>query len=177
VTRDDDATPSTDLALERAYAELRALAAHALRSERGGHTLQPTALVHEVYLKLAAQRNDAWADRLHFLRVASRQIRRILVDHARGRDRLKRGGDLVRVTLSDTLPGLDPDVDLLDLDRALDRLDERAPEDRELVELKFFGGLTDQEVAAVLEVNERTVRRRWAFVRAWLHKELEGGRS
>lgn len=170
--RHPDFHENTDSALEKAYADLRALAATALQQERGGHTLQPTALVHEVYLKLADQDRAAWVDRLHFIRVASSQIRRILVDHARTRGRQKRGGDLVRVTLSEDMPGVEPDVDILDLDRALNRLNVRAPEDRALVELKFFGGLTEPEIAQVLDINERTVRRRWTFVRAWLHREL-----
>lgn len=163
---------AADALLPLVYDELKALAAHHLAHERDDHTLQPTALVHEAYLRMLDQRNVAWNDRIHFVRIAAQQIRRILVDHARAKGRVKRGGDLVRVTLHDDAASTGEDLDLLALDDALARLDERAPEDRQVVELKFFGGLTESEIAAVLGIGERTVRRRWSFARAWLYREL-----
>jgi RNA polymerase sigma factor (TIGR02999 family) len=156
------------------YDELRALAAYYLRGERPDHTLQPTALVHEVYLRLAERRDVDWNCRMHFIRIAARQIRRVLVDHARARGRIKRGGDMIRVTLTDDVAADTREVDLLALNQALERLDRNSSEDRTLVELKYFGGLNEQEIAEVLGVSERTVRRRWAFARAWLLRELAG---
>lgn len=154
------------------YDELRSLAAVQLRRERPDHTLQPTALVHEAYLKLSQQSGLHWESRLHFFHIAAAQIRRILVDHARARGRHKRGGDLVRVTLSEQLSGEDRSFDLIELDQALDRMDAESKTDRQIVELKFFGGLTEPEIGELLEISERTVRRRWTFARAWLFQEL-----
>jgi RNA polymerase sigma-70 factor, ECF subfamily len=154
------------------YDELRELAAQQLRQERVNHTLQPTALVHEAYLRLVQQEKLRWTSRLHFFHIAAAQIRRILVDHARARGRHKRGGGFVQVSLSDDLPGPDQDVLLTDLDDALVRLDQHSVEDRQIVELKFFGGLTESEIAEVLGISERTVRRRWLFARTWLFREL-----
>lgn len=158
------------------YGELRALAAAQLRTERADHTLQPTALVHEAYVRLIPRRGARVEDRVQFMAIASQAIRRILVEHGRARAAAKRGGDRIRVTLTGRIaskPG--PDVDILDLDRALERLGEADPVDQRVVELRFFGGLTDAEVATALEVSERTVRRRWAYSRAWLYRELQGG--
>lgn len=154
------------------YDELRSIAAVQLRQERLDHTLQPTALVHEAYLRLVKQQGLHWQNRLHFFHIASAQIRRVLVDHARARGRDKRGGGLVRVTLSDELAGPDRDVLLTELDDALHRLERHSTEDRQIVELKFFGGLTEPEIAEVLGMSERTVRRRWLFARTWLFREL-----
>jgi len=163
-----------DETLAALYDELRSLAARHLRRERPDHTLQPTALVHEAYLKLSQQKNLQWQNRLHFFHIASAQIRRILVDHARTRGRRKRGGGLIRVTLTDAIPGGDDDYDLIDLDEALEHLNAESEVDRQIVELKFFGGLTEPEIGEVLQISERTVRRRWLFARTWLLRELSG---
>jgi len=157
---------------EELYRELRAIAAQQLRFERAGHTLQPTALVHEAYVRLSQQSSLRWNDRTHFLRIASRQIRKILVNHARDRGRYKRGGGLQHVTLVTNLAGVEEPVDLLELDDALDRLDGFASEGRQIVEMKVFGGFTEPEIAAALGISERTLRRRWLFARSWLHREL-----
>jgi RNA polymerase sigma factor (TIGR02999 family) len=161
---------STDAVIAAVYQELRALAAYHMAKERGGHTLQPTALVHEVYLRMASQ-DMSWENRAQFLCVAAQQIRRVLVDHARAHNSQKRGGKLMRVTLSDVTAG-DRDFDLLELSRAMDRLAEHSPQDCEIVELKYFGGLKEPEIAELLDIGVRTVRRRWAFARAWLFREL-----
>ncbi|HXV14733.1 MAG TPA: ECF-type sigma factor [Candidatus Krumholzibacteria bacterium] len=169
---------SIDRVTALVYDELRRVAASQLRLERRDHTLQPTALVHEAYARLAEQSNLAWEDRLHFIHIAAAQIRRVLVDHARARNRHKRGGGLERVTLSDEIAQAPPAVDMLALNEALERLDAHSHQDRAIVELKYFGGLTEPEIASVLGIGERTVRRRWTFARAWLFKELsEGGAS
>ncbi len=168
---------SVEDAVADLYDSLRALAARHLRRERPDHTLQPTALVHEAYMKLSQQDGLHWNDRLHFFHIASTQIRRILVDHARARGRHKRGGDFVRVTFDENMADVDDGFDLVDLDEALDRLDTESETDRRIVELKFFGGLTEPEIGEVLGVSERTVRRRWLFARTWLLRELshDGG--
>jgi RNA polymerase sigma factor (TIGR02999 family) len=158
--------------MELVYSELRGLAAYHLRHERPDHTLQPTALVHEAYLRLFERPDIEWQGRAHFFRVASRQVRRVLVDHARSRNRAKRSGKLLRVTLSDDVALVGPTVDMLALDEALQQLDEHSSQDRQIVELKFFGGLTEGEIASVLDISDRTVRRRWVFARAWLFQQL-----
>lgn len=158
--------------MELLYHDLRALAAHRLKSERSDHTLQPTALVHEAFLRLSERPDAEWESRTHFFRVAAVQIRRVLVDHARSRNRQKRDGNLLRVTLSDDMAIATPTIDMLALDEALTRLDQRSTTDRQIVELKFFAGLTEEEIGAALEISDRTVRRRWTFARAWLLNEL-----
>jgi RNA polymerase sigma factor (TIGR02999 family) len=155
------------------YDELRAMAAGHLRRERPDHTLQPTALVHEAYLRLLPRKEASVEDRAQFLSVAAQAIRRVLVDHGRGKARAKRGGGQVRVTLTGKVAKEGPlDLDILDLDRALERLGEADPMDQKVVELKYFGGLSDAEAAKVLDCSERTVRRRWIYARAWLFREL-----
>lgn len=163
---------SVDEAIALVYDQLRAVAANHLRHERADHSLQPTGLVHEAYVRLARQSGLSWESRVHFIHIATAQIRRVLVDHARRRNRYKRGGDLVRVTLSEAIAQNPPSFDLMALNDALDRLDERSSLDRRIVELKYFGGLTEPEIATLLGIGERTVRRRWSFARAWLFKEL-----
>lgn len=155
------------------YDELRQIAAAFLRREAAGHTLQPTALVHEAYLKLVDQTRASWTDQNHFLAVASEAIRRILVDHARRRDAAKRGGDWERITLSepDDLGSRQP-VDLLDLDDALTELARLHPRQAEVVKLKFFGGLTGDQIADVLRIDRATVVRDWTIARAWLLAQL-----
>ena len=154
------------------YRELRRRAAGYLRRERRGHTLRPTDLVHETYLRLCAQ-NSAWQNRAQFFGVASRLMRRILVDHARARGAAKRGGGL-RVTLVDspaTSPSADPD--LLDLDVALDELAALDERQAHLVELRFFGGLSMEEAAEAVGVSLATAGREWATAKAWLHRRLK----
>jgi RNA polymerase sigma factor (TIGR02999 family) len=163
---------SVEEAVAMVYDQLRAVAAGHLRRERPDHSLQPTELVHEAYVRLSNQSGLRWENRLHFIHIAAAQIRRVLVDHARRRNRKKRGGDLLRVTLSDVADENQPSFDLMALNDALDRLDAQSSEDRRIVELKYFGGLTEPEIASLLGISERTVRRRWSFARAWLFKEL-----
>ena len=147
-----------------------------MRREREGHTLQPTALVNEAYLKLRRLRAIQWHDRVHFFAFASRIMRRILVDHARGRLAAKRGAGVIPIdwVQDASAPGEGGLVaaTLIDLDRALDRLAIERPKLARLVEARFFGGLTVEEAATVLECSPRTVKRDWAFARAWLLREL-----
>ena len=172
-TGESNSREALDRLMEFAYKELRALAAFHLQQERSDHTLQPTALVHEAYLRLFERPDIEWESRAHFFRVAARQIRRVLVDHARSRNRNKRSGKLLRVTLSEGVAVAGPEVDMLALDEVLTRLGERSSQDRQIVELKFFAGLTEEEIASVLDISDRTVRRRWVFARAWLFQQLE----
>ena len=165
-----------DGAVSRLYDELKQVAARQLRRERPGHTLYPTALVHEAYVKLSDARGVVAVDRAHFVAIAARAMRQVLVDYARQRGADKRGGDLVRTTLDGKELGDDPAFggDMLALDAALDRLgavDERA---RTIVEHRFFVGLTEEETADLLKLSVRTVRREWVKARAWLHAELAG---
>lgn len=158
------------------YAELRAIAGRQLGSERQGHTLQPTALVNEAYLRLRGLGDVPWHDRTHFYALASRIMRRILVDHARARTAQKRGSDAPRVLLSevfheDVHPAMDA-TELIDLDRALDELASAEPRLARLVELRFFSGLGIDEAATLLGCSPRTAKRDWAFARAWLLNRL-----
>jgi RNA polymerase sigma-70 factor (ECF subfamily) len=154
--------------------ELRGAAARCLRRERTDHTLQPTALVHETYLRLIDQERVSWADRNHFYAVAARIMRRILVDHARHRARRKRGGGLEPLTIDLAADIAIPDrTDLLAVEEALTSLETRDPDTASIVELRFFAGLTAVETANVLGCSERTVMRRWSFARRWLHQELK----
>ncbi len=157
------------------YEDLRALAAAKLNQEAPGHTLQPTALVHEVYLKLTDQSRALWKDRGHFFAVAAEAIRRILVDHARRRRADKRRAPGQRVTIEADLDAASPDrpgVDLLALDDALGRLVALSPRQARVVELKFFGGLEHADIARVLGVSENTVKGDWRVARAWLLQQL-----
>lgn len=169
----DGREPAVDQLLEAVYDELRELAAECLRSERPNHTLQPTALVHEAYLRLVDRSDIEWQDRAHFFAVAAQAIRRILVDHGRSVRRQKRGGGQTKIRLSDVTPVAPQEVyDVLALDEALDRLAQAEPLDARIVEMRFFSGLTIEEVAEVLSVNEKTVRRHWTYAKAWLYREL-----
>jgi RNA polymerase sigma-70 factor, ECF subfamily len=164
-----------DRVLPLVYAELRRLAAGYLSREGVGHTLQPTALVHEAYLRLVDQRQVDWRNRAQFLGIAASMMRRILVNHARDRRAAKRGGDAERVSLSLVdAPSGGPDVDLIALEDALGRLAALDPRKAQVVELKFFGGLTVEEIAEVLQVSGATVEREWSFARAWLYDAIEG---
>jgi RNA polymerase sigma-70 factor (ECF subfamily) len=168
--------PTDDL-LQTVYEELRALAEHFLHTERPDHTLQATALVHEAYLRLVDQRNVRWQNRAHFIAIAAQAMRRVLVDHARGQLAQKRGSRK-RVLLSDVTPIASlRDVDLLALDEALHRLEQIEPLDARIVEMRALGGLTVQEVAEVVKVDEKTVRRHWNYATAWLYRELTKGDS
>jgi RNA polymerase sigma-70 factor, ECF subfamily len=159
---------------EAVYDQLRRLARGFLRRERPDHSVPPTALVHDVFLKLVDQRRVHWRNRAQFFAIAAHAMRRILVDHARARLARKRGAG-ARVPLSDVAPALEgPDVDVLALDVALEKLSERYPRQGQLVELRFFGGLTVEETAAVLGVAPITVKRDWALARAWLFHEMRG---
>lgn len=165
-----------DRLLPLVYREMRALAAHYMKQERKDHTLQPTALVHEAYLRLVQRDNPAWENRAHFLGVASQAIRRILVEHARAKNRDKRGGGAVKVTLTEAaLSGPAMDLDVLALDEALTRLGEEDDSARQVVELRFFGGMTIEETSEALGMAARTVHRRWAYAKAWLYRELGAG--
>ena len=164
-------SPTSDELLGRVYDELRRLATSYLRRERVDHTLQPTALVHEAYLRLAAQ-DVSWRNREHFVSVAAQMMRRVLVDHARGHVRDKRGGGLkLAIADMDCLAPAEGN-DLLALDEALQRLARRYPQKSRVVELRFFGGLSIEETARVLQVSDSTVERDWKFARAWLAREL-----
>ena len=155
------------------YDEFRALAARYLGRERAGHTLEPTALVHEAYMRLVDQSRVNWQGRTHFFAVGAQLMRRILVDHARHKHRVKRGGGRQRITLDEHV-AISPqrDEDLLALDEALQKLAELDPRQAQVVELRFFGGLSVEEVATVLGVSKRTVEADWTMVRAWLRREL-----
>lgn len=156
------------------YADLRRLAAAHLRDERANHTLQPTALVHEAYLRLARQ-HVHFSDRPQFIAHASSMMRRILVDHARAKHADKRGGAMTQVTLSEAISGgSDNSVDLLALDAAMQRLFRIEPDQARIVELRFFGGLSVGETAAIMNIGKRSVDREWACARAWLFRELGG---
>ncbi len=167
-----------DALLERVYAHLKRLAAAQLRGERAGHSLQPTDLVHESYLRLIDQTRVDWRDRAHFFGLAATTMRRVLVDRARRRQRKKRQVDEVRtgITLVASPALATPEVDLLDLDRALERLAAEAPRAARVVEMRYFAGLELEEVAACLEISPVTVRRDWDFARAWMKMALGGPR-
>ena len=157
------------------YRELRRRAAAQLRRERPGHTLQPTALVHEAYLRMIDQDRAVWQDRAQFFRVASQMMRRILIDGARAHRMQKRSGRWARVTLGEAVAvARGTDVDVLDLDRALERLAAFDPRMSEVAELRFFGGLTVTETGELLGVSRSTVERDWEAARAWLFNELSG---
>lgn len=166
-----------DAALPRLYAELRRLAERELRREADGHTLSPTALVHEAYLRLAAADRGAWRDRAHFLGAAAVAMRRILVDHARRHRAGKRGAGARPVSL-DAIASLPADARsdvLVALDEALDRLARLDARQARVVECRFFGGLTEDETAEALGIGVRTVKRDWARARAWLLVAIEAG--
>jgi RNA polymerase sigma-70 factor, ECF subfamily len=156
------------------YNELRHLASRYLNRERGDHTLQPTALVHEAFLRLASENQPEWQDRAHFFGVAAKLMRQILVDHARRHHSLKRGGDCQRSAMTETLLVYSPEksAELLALDEALQRLATQDERQCRVVEMKFFAGLNIEEIAAVLDVSPRTVKREWTMARAWLHHEI-----
>jgi RNA polymerase sigma factor (TIGR02999 family) len=155
------------------YEELHRQAARYLRHERDGHTLQATALVNEVYVRLIGQANVRWQNRAHFFGIAAEMMRRILVDYARKRGAEKRGGDAVMVTLNDDLnASTERNVDLIAVDEALTRLATIDQQQSRIVELRFFGGLNVDETAEILGISERTVKRDWSVAKAWIRREL-----
>ena len=182
---DGDTSPAAAQLLPLVYDELRRLAAAYMRSERTEHTLQPTALVHEAYARLVGASAPQFKDRAHFLGVAAKAMRRVLVDHARGHNAAKRGGAGAyagggrlwqRETLDEAIAaGESLGLQLLDLDGAMEQLSAVDPRAARVVELRFFGGLTIQEAAAVLDVATSTVEDDWALARAWLGRALSGG--
>lgn len=164
---------AVDQLLPKVYDELRCLASSYLHRERCDHTLQPTALVHEAYLRLIGQRTVGWRDRAQFFYAAATVMRRILVDHARARNAIKRGGNWRKTALDDAVTMLEERaVDLVSLDEALVRLAELDERMSRIVELRFFGGLTVEETSGVMEMSVRTVEREWTMAKAWLRGEL-----
>lgn len=163
-----------DQLLPRVYEELRGIAVNFLRSERNDHTLQPTALVHEAYLRLLNQRSVGWEDRTHFFAAAATVMRRILVDHARAHKAAKRGGGRRRTALDDAVALFEKRaLDLVGLDQALEKLGKIDERKSRIVELRFFGGLTVDETSKVLDIRRRTVEREWTLAKAWLRGELQ----
>ncbi len=172
----DEGAP--DQLMPLVYEELRQLARGYLRQENSDHTLQPTALVHEAYLRLVDATQINWQSRAHFYGIAARLMRRILVDHARRQAAAKRGGGARDLPLEDAGDlAQEETLDLVALDGALDSLAQNYPRQRDVVELKFFGGLEMREISEALQVSERTVVRDWEFARFWLRRELKGADS
>ncbi len=166
-------TTSMNTALPAVYNELREMAARYLRRERSDHTLQPTALVHESYLRLRNQRTVDWNDRLQFLSIAARMMRRILSDHADARNASKRGGDMPKLQLDSALEFCDERaISIAAVDQALRDLEALDPRQAQVVELRFFGGLTIAETAELMALSEATVKREWVTARRWLQREI-----
>ena len=165
---------AADSLLQLVYKEMRKLAASYLQKQRPDHTLQPTALVHEAYLKLIDTSEINWQDRAHFFAVAAQTMRNILVDHARKVNADKRGGDAQKIQLDEAV-GLSKkqDVDLIDLDECLTKLAQQDEKQSRIIELRFFGGLTIEETAEVLKISPATVKREWAMARAWLFRQMK----
>lgn len=163
-----------DEMLPLVYDELRRLANHYLKRERRGHTLQPTALVHEAYMRLVDQRQVDWKNRAQFFGLAAQMMRRILINHARDRVAAKRGSDAQRVSLG-AIPDFTPaqDTDLVALDEALTHLATMDERKSKIVELKFFSGLTTEEISEVLQISAATVKREWSLARAWLLRWMQ----
>jgi RNA polymerase sigma factor (TIGR02999 family) len=158
--------------------ELHRLAAHYMAEERPGHDLQPTALINEAYLRLVDWKNIQWADRAHFFAMAANMMRRVLVDYARSRERVKRGGEAIQVSFIEAANVPAPQsADVLALDKALQELEAIDPRKSKIVEMRFFGGLSQEEVAEALNVSVPTVRRDWSLARAWLSRELKKTRE
>jgi RNA polymerase sigma factor (TIGR02999 family) len=170
--REGDKVALDELA-RRIYGELRGLARYYLRQERADHTLQPSDLVHEAFLRLVDEKDIDWKNRAHFFGVAAIRMRHILVEHARGRQAAKRGGGEFRLSLSKAdRKAEEPDINLLALDDALQRLDALDPQKTRIVELRYFGGLTIEETAEALGISPATVKRDWSMARAWLRSEI-----
>jgi RNA polymerase sigma factor (TIGR02999 family) len=160
------------------YEELHRQAVRFFRQERAGHTLQPTALVHEVYLRLINQHEVSWQNRAQFFGIAAQMMRRVLVSHARGRQAKKRGGAGQQITLKEEVAAAPQrDLNLLALDDALTRLETIDPDKSRMVELRFFSGLSVEETAEVMGVSPRTIDRQWQTAKAWLHREISAGKA
>ena len=160
------------------YRELRRMAGAYLSNERRNHTLQPTALVHEAYLRLVDQKDVQWQNRQHFFGVAAQVMRRVLVDHARGHEAVKRGGSVPKVSLEEAIViSKERSAELLALDEALTRLATLDQQQARIIELRFFGGLTVEETAEVLGISPATVKRDWNMAKAWLNREVRKERS
>ena len=168
---------SSDKLLTLVYDELRYLAYKYMQNERADHTLQPTALVHEAYVRLVDTKNPNWESRTHFFGFASRVMRQVLIEHARRKNAKKRQGGLQKVVLDETVsfPSLDgrDELDLLEINNAIEALGEIDKRQAEIVELRFFGGLTYEETAEVLGVSSRTIQREWTMAKAWLYRYLK----
>ncbi len=173
--REENSEADTAKLFSLVYEELRGNAQRLMQRERIGHTLQATALVNEAYLKLVGSETPRWEDRSHFIGTASRAMRQILVDHARGKQTDKRGGDWSRVTLAEEFVGGTPGVDVLELDRALTQLESLDARASHVAELRLIGGLKIAEVAEVLGVSKRTVDGDWTMARMWLAQNLGPG--
>jgi len=163
--------------LPQVYNELRGIARNQMFKEGSGHTLQATSLVHEAYFKLIVQDQVEWQNRAHFFAIAAQAMRRVLIDHARAKHAEKRGGSsMIRVQIEDVAEHLvastESDVDLLELDQSLKELAQFDESQSKLVELKYFGGLTNEEIAEVMGVSLATVKREWSMARAWLHRQM-----
>jgi RNA polymerase sigma factor (TIGR02999 family) len=172
-----DEIQSTEQLLPLVYAELRRLAAHKMAGEHPGQTLQPTALVHEAWLKLGGEQNRQWRNRNHFFAAAAEAMRRILTDNARRKLRVRHGGGQQRVDLEDATTAADSDDDhILAVSEALEKLAQLDPQRAELVKLRYFVGLTFAEAAEVLGISEPTAKRYWSFARAWLYEEIRPAR-
>lgn len=167
---------SGELNLESAYNlvydELRRLAAYYMRQERSNHTLQPTALVNEAFLRLVKQENQVFLNRTQFIALAANMMRRILVNHSKHRSRQKRDGELVRITLDHAIDSFQQDLSLLELDEALERLADKDERTARVFELRFFGGLTIEETAEVMEISTATTKREWRIAALFLQREM-----
>ena len=169
----DGDAQAADRLLPFVYEELRRLARNYLSKERAGHTLQPTALVHEAYLRLIDQTRTTWQSRVHFYAVAANMMRRILVNHARDRSAQKRGGEFQIVPLDESVEANGKDtIDVVRLDEALKNLQKFDERKSRVVEMRFFGGLTEKEISEFLEISEKTVRRDWTMAKMWLQREM-----
>jgi RNA polymerase sigma-70 factor (ECF subfamily) len=169
---EDDAT---ERLMPLVYDQMRQIAQRLLRHESPGHTLQPTALVNEAFLRLAGKNNIDWQGKTHFFAIGAKVMRRVLVDHARGKRAQKRGGEQCRIPLSDELCVSNRnDEDVLAIEEALEKLEDLDARQAKVVELRFYGGLTVEEVAEALGVSKRTIESDWTMVRAWLRRELSG---
>lgn len=170
----EDSSHTKDL-MQAVYMELRALAAHYLAAQRADHTLQPTALVHEAYIRLLGDRPRDWSGRLHFFSVAAMAMRQILVNHAVAKASQKRGQGFERVSLSEAVPlSEEGTVDLVRLNGALDDLDRLSPRQARIVEMRYFAGLDVRDIAEALNISQSTVEKDWRMARLWLLKQLEG---
>jgi len=162
--------------LPQVYEELRRLARRYMRREKPGQSIQATVLVHEVYLRLLRDKRQPWQNRTHFFAIAANSMRQILVERARAHSATKRGGSRVRVTIGEAVAaGKDPSLDLIELNEALDKLATFDPRLSRIVELRFFSGLTNEEVAEATGVSPATVKRNWSIAKAWLKRELSEG--